>query len=189
MSVAHDLSFLIIQSAAVKRCLVKVRRIQREFLLAPVFPALVLLASFLHILLWLYSLCPAVVLLSHPDYCLPSCMAVLQLLKSLRHLAKWKVGLHNWQDLWQKAEKYQQCHLNESVCQDTIKFIKFIFNALLFLTSSHWPGPSHFPPSRSHLWLFVTQLNLLQFSWSRLHLQCPDFSWWWKSLFYFVGSG
>ncbi|KAI3364239.1 hypothetical protein L3Q82_011043, partial [Scortum barcoo] len=41
-----------------------------------------------------------VILLSHPDYCLPSGVALLQLLKSLWYLAEWKLGLHNWQDLW-----------------------------------------------------------------------------------------
>lgn len=97
--------FWIIHSAAVKSSLVEVWKASRLFSRHLFLPSLVFLGFLLDFLLRLRSLCPAVVLFSHPDHRLSSGMALFQLLKSLRHLAKWKLGFHNRQDLRWNSKK------------------------------------------------------------------------------------
>lgn len=99
-------------------------------LLALRFLSLVLLGCFLYLLLCSLRadtlrqlLGLPDVLFGHPDYRLPSGMALLQLLESLGHLGKRKLGLHNWQDLWwYSKKKYQKCELKKKEkTRETIK--------------------------------------------------------------------
>jgi len=99
------------RSAAVRSGLFnKVRGITAQLVLCPL--SLVGLGRFLDFVLRPCSLWATVLLLgllvilfNHPDHCLPSGVAILQLLESLGHLGKWKLGLHYWQDLQWTSRK------------------------------------------------------------------------------------